>query len=140
MTAVVDSGVLVAAADRRDRLHAAAAAVLRSLRGELMIPEPVTAEADYLIGRRAGREARLRFIEDLGRGLIEVACLSPSELAEVAAVDRRYPALDLGLADAAIVVIAHRYGTRRLVTFDERCFRSVVPLQGGSFTLLPADA
>ena len=139
MTAVVDSGVLVAAADRADRLHADAASALRSLRGQLVVPEPVTAEADYLIGRRAGRGARLRFMDDLGRGLIEVACLVASEFAEAAAVDRRYGDLDLGLADAAIVVIAHRYGTRRLVTFDERCFRAITPLQGGSFTLLPAD-
>ena len=139
MTAVVDSGVLVAAADRRDRLHEAAARVLRALRGELVVPEPVTAEADYLIGRRAGRDARLRFLDDLGRGLLEVVCLAPSEFAEAAAVDRSYADLDLGLAEAAIVVVAHRYGTRQLVTFDERCFRAVAPLQGGSFTLLPAD-
>jgi len=26
-----------------------------------------------------------------------------------------------------------------LVTFDERAFRNVAPLQGGSFTLIPAD-
>jgi hypothetical protein len=29
--------------------------------------------------------------------------------------------------------------TRRLVTFDERAFRTVTPLQGGAFTVLPAD-
>jgi hypothetical protein len=28
----------------------------------------------------------------------------------------------------------------RLLTFDERHFRTIRPLQGGSFTLLPADA
>jgi hypothetical protein len=26
------------------------------------------------------------------------------------------------------------------LTFDERAFRAVTPLQGGSFTVLPADA
>lgn len=112
---------------------------MRSLRGELVVPEPVTAEADCLIGRRSGRDARLRFVEDLGRGLIEVACLAPPEFAEAPTVDRRYADLDLGLADAAVMVVAHRYGTRRLVTFDERCSRTVEPLQGGRFTLLPLD-
>lgn len=52
---------------------------------------------------------------------------------------QRIAGLDLGLADAAIVVVAHRDGTRWLVTFDERCLRSVEPLDGGSFRLLPAD-
>lgn len=51
----------------------------------------------------------------------------------------RYRDLQLGLADAALVVLAKRYGTRRLLTFDVRAFRTVAALQGGSFTLLPAD-
>jgi len=54
-------------------------------------------------------------------------------------VARRYRDLELGLADASLVVLAERFQTRRLLTFDERDFRSVSPLQGGSFTLLPAD-
>jgi uncharacterized protein len=55
-------------------------------------------------------------------------------------VARRYRDLELGLADASIVVLAERFGTRRLLTLDERAFRSVTPLRGGQFTLLPADA
>jgi uncharacterized protein len=55
-------------------------------------------------------------------------------------VARRYRDLELGLADASIVVLAERFGTRRLLTLEERAFRSVTPLQGGQFTLLPADA
>lgn len=29
--------------------------------------------------------------------------------------------------------------TTRIVSFDERRFRTVTPLQGGAFTILPAD-
>jgi hypothetical protein len=35
--------------------------------------------------------------------------------------------------------MADRYGTDRLLTFDERHFRAVTPLAGGAFTILPAD-
>lgn len=45
--------------------------------------------------------------------------------------------LNLGLADLSVVVLAHRFRTRRLLTFGERDFRAVTPLSGGSFTLLP---
>ncbi|HEV8635715.1 MAG TPA: hypothetical protein VG370_15925 [Chloroflexota bacterium] len=45
----------------------------------------------------------------------------------------------IGLADASLVVLAQRFRTRRLLTFDERAFRNVAPLQGGAFLLLPAD-
>lgn len=51
----------------------------------------------------------------------------------------RYASLDLGLADLSVVVLAQRYRTRRLLTFDERDFRPITPLQGGAFILLPAD-
>ena len=36
-------------------------------------------------------------------------------------------------------VLARKLGTRRILTFDERHFRTVRPLQGGTFTVLPAD-
>lgn len=51
----------------------------------------------------------------------------------------KYSDLRLGLVDASLVVVAERYATRRLLTFDERAFRAVAPLRGGSFTILPAD-
>lgn len=139
MRVIVDTGVLVAAADRRDPHHAEAAQLLIDRRGSLVVTELVVSEADYLVGTRAGREARLRLAEDLGRGLIELTCLSASEIAEAASLDRHYGTLDLGITDASIIVTAHRYATREVATFDERCFRAVTPIQGGTFTLLPAD-
>jgi len=38
-----------------------------------------------------------------------------------------------------MVVLAARYSTSTIVTLDERCFRTMQPLAGGHFTLLPAD-
>jgi uncharacterized protein len=32
-----------------------------------------------------------------------------------------------------------RYGTTRVLTFDQKHFRAVKPPQGGVFTVLPAD-
>jgi predicted nucleic acid-binding protein len=55
-------------------------------------------------------------------------------------VVERYRDLRIGLADASLVVTAERHRTRRLLTFDERAFRAVTPLQGGAFTLLPGDS
>ena len=39
-------------------------------------------------------------------------------------LERRYEDVDAGLADLSAVVVARRYGTRRLLTFDERHFRN----------------
>jgi uncharacterized protein len=62
------------------------------------------------------------------------------DYATIAELDSRYADLELGLADCALVVLAGRYRTTRIVSFDERHLRAVEPLQGGAFTILPADS
>ena len=66
--------------------------------------------------------------------------MTADEFAVAAELDEKYADLELGLADASVIILARRFRTRRLLTFDERGFRAVKPLQGGSFTLLPRDA
>jgi predicted nucleic acid-binding protein len=57
----------------------------------------------------------------------------------IADLERHYEDLDVGLADLSVVVAARRHGTRRVLTFDERHFRALRPLDDGHFTLLPTD-
>ncbi len=137
MTLLVDAAPLVALADRRDPLRSAVREVLEAEGGALVIPAPVIAEADYLLGKRIGRAARLAFLDDLATGRFVVECLQADEYTGVARLERQYGDLDLGLADCATVVLAARLRTRRVLTFDERHFRAVHPLQGGTFELLP---
>jgi uncharacterized protein len=137
VTLLVDAAPLVALADRRDPLRHAVREVLEAERGALVIAAPVTAEADYLLGQRIGQSARLAFLEDLAAGRFAVECLEPDEYAGVTRLERNYLDLDLGLADCATVLLAARLRTRRVLTFDERHFRAVRPLQGGAFELLP---
>jgi len=136
---VVDAGALYAQADADEPGHAAVRAVLERERETLVTTELAVAEADYLILDRLGPDVELAFLEDLAEGTFVVECLDRAQLRKARDVVARYRDLRLGLADASLVVIAERYATRRLLTFDERAFRSVAPLQGGSFTILPAD-
>lgn len=139
MTLVVDTAPLVALADAADPLRDAVHAVLVAEDGPLIIPAPATAEIDYLLGRRVGAAGRRAFLADLAAGRFDVACLDHLDHAAILELEHRYADLDLGLVDCAIVVIAARARTHRLLTFDERHFRSARPLDGGSFALLPAD-
>ena len=140
MTLVLDAAPLVAVADRRDPMRTRIEAILVGEPGELIIPAPVSAEVDYLLGRRLGRVARLAFLDDLVAGRFTVASLEADDYRVVADFEHRYKDLDVGQADLSVVVVAERYGTRRLLTFDQRHFRALRPLSGGQFTLLPADA
>jgi len=139
MTLIVDAAPLVALGDSRDRLHAAVGDVLHAEAGDLVVPAPVSAEVDYLIRRRGSPVAARAFMRDVASGRFRVEGLTADEHGMAARLDEQYADLDLGLADLSVVILAHRFRTRRLLTFDERDFRAVAPLSGGSFTLLPRD-
>lgn len=136
---LLDAGALYAQADRADPHHFAVAELLQAEQGPLIASALAIAEADYLILTRLGVEVELAFLDDLAEGTFQVECLTRSELHTAAAVARQYRDLAVGLADASLVVLAQRFHTRRLVTIDDRAFRTVLPLQGGTFELLPSD-
>ncbi len=139
MSLIVDAAPLVALGDSRDRLHAVVGDVMRAEGGDLVIPAPVSAEVDYLIRRRGSAVAARAFLRDVAAGRFRVEGLTADEHGIAARLDEQYADLDLGLADLSVVILAHRFRTRRLLTFDVRDFRAVRPLAGGSFTLLPRD-
>jgi predicted nucleic acid-binding protein len=113
--------------------------LLDSETGDLVLPAPISAEVDYLISKHGGRDAERRFLVDLAVGRLLVEGLTMEEHGLALTLHDRYRDLDLGLADLSVVILAHRYRCRRLLTFDERHFRAVIPISGGSFTILPAD-
>jgi predicted nucleic acid-binding protein len=139
MALVVDAGALYAQADADEPRHAAVAAILHDEREALVTTELAVAEADYLILERLGVDVELAFIDDLAEGTFVVECLTREEIRAARGLVERYRDLRIGLADASIAVLAERYGTTRLLTVDERAFRAIAPIRGGTFTLLPAD-
>jgi predicted nucleic acid-binding protein len=139
VTLVLDAAPLVALADATEPQLEALLRIRDEEEGQLVLPAPVAAEVDYLLGVRFGEAARRAFLSDLAAQRYDVACLEADDYRAVSELDIRYSDLGLGLADCSIIVLAERYETRRLLSFDERHFRAVAPLQGGSFELLPAD-
>lgn len=140
MTLLIDAAPLIALADRDEPQRDAILSVLAAERGALVIPAPTTAEVDYLLGQRFGATARRAFLGDLASGRFVVGDLDREDYATVIDLEARYADLELGLADCALVILAERHQTTRLLTFDERHFRTVTPLAGGAYELLPADA
>lgn len=136
---MIDAAPLVAMADPHEPLRAAILRVLAAAPSPLLIPAQVTAEVDYLLGARFGGAARRAFLRDLAAGRFTVPALDRDDHAAIVDLDGRYEDLSLGLADCALVVLAARHRSKSLLTFDERHFRAVTPLDGGAFTLLPAD-
>lgn len=97
-------------------------------------------EIDHIVSSRIGTIPALRFLEDVAAGAYELSVLDRTDVARAVTVMRDYGDMQVGLADATVVVLAARMGTDRILTLDERHFRAIRPLQGGAFTVLPADA
>lgn len=140
MTLILDAAPLVAAGDVRDPMGPAVRQLISQEPGDLVIPAPMTAEVDYLLGQRLGRRARLAFLSDLAAGRFQVICLDGADCQLILQYEERYADLDVGLADLSVVALARRFQTNRILTFDERHFRALRPQAGGGFILLPADA
>jgi predicted nucleic acid-binding protein len=139
LTLLIDAAPIVALADPDEPHRESILATLRDEPGDLVMPAPTTAEVDYLLGQRFGQAARRAFLNDLARGRFKIACLEREDYNTIIALDARYADLGLSLADCALVALAERHRTTRILSFDERHFRAVTPLDGEAFTILPAD-
>jgi uncharacterized protein len=137
---LLDTSGLLAAIDAAQPLHARAAAALREHHSPLLLSPFVLAELDYLLGRRVGRRAQQALLREVAAGVYQLEPFGEADVARAVAVIERYEDLDIGLADASIVVLADRSGCSDLLSLDERHFRAVRGAGGRPFRLLPADA
>jgi uncharacterized protein len=144
MTAlVVDTSAILASLDEAYAEHDAIAAVLASEPGPLVVSPMVVAEADYMLYTRLGGAAARQFAADVAAEAYELAEWTAADHAAALDVINRNSddSNDIGVADAANVVLADRYRTTRLLTLDQRHFRRLRPLWGADhFTLLPYDS
>jgi uncharacterized protein len=134
---IVDTSALLALFDRDEPTHAHVADLLTRSRDPLVVSPYVLAELDYLVATRLGVAAELAVLRELAGGAWELAALEEADVLHAAAVVERYADQTVGLADASNVVLARRYGTRRIATLDRRHFDVMRPLQGGRFTVVP---
>ena len=107
--------------------------------GPFLLSPFVLAELDYMLGERHGQGAQLALLDEVAEGAYELAEFGRSDVEQAAAVMRRYADLDVGLADASIVVLAERHGSPDVLTFDRRHFRAMRGPGGRPFRLLPDD-
>jgi uncharacterized protein len=129
---IVDTGPLVAYANRRDRWHGWVVQQMKALAPPLLTCEAVLAEACFLIGRNGGRAADL--IAGVARGTVEIGVRIEDDAAAVEALMRRYEDTPMSLADACLVRLSERLPDCRLFTLDSdfehyrRNGRQTIPL------------
>jgi len=136
---LLDTSGLLAAIDASQRQHAAARRALESAAPPWVLSPFVLAELDYLLATRVGQRAERALLAEVGRGVYRLEALTAGDVADAERVIGRHADLDLGLADASLVVLANRFEVRDLLTLDERHFRAVRGPKGRPFRIRPAD-
>jgi predicted nucleic acid-binding protein len=137
---IVDTSVIVAYMNSADEHHEAVSVWLDEADDYLATTPLIVAEVDHLIATRGGEKALGALRADLLAGAYLVEWWQ-SAIASTVQVAERYVDNGLSLADASLVALAERLETIDVATLDQRHFRSVRPLTGGTaFRLLPADA
>ena len=94
---------------------------------------------DYLVRTKVGPEAQRALLGEVARGAYRVESFSAGDVDVARAVMERWSSLELDLADASIVVLAHRHDARDVLTLDEDRFRRLRRAGGRAFRVLPAD-
>ncbi|MGC8514015.1 MAG: type II toxin-antitoxin system VapC family toxin [Acidimicrobiales bacterium] len=134
---LVDTGPLVAAANRRDAHHATAIAALASARPPRFVPGLVIAEVSYLLARDASTAIEADFLRSFATGFLTLVDLTVADLDRSAELVEQYADLPLGATDACLVALAERLGIVELATLDRRHFNIVRPSHVSTLTLIP---
>jgi uncharacterized protein len=134
---VIDTGPVVAAANRKDDYHRQRVDLLQGFPGPLLLPTPLITEIGYMLQSRAGAKAEADFLRDVADGLYELVQITAADAMRAADLVEQYSNLPLGTADAMVVAVAERFRAVNIATLDRRHFSIVRPAHTPTFTLLP---
>ena len=137
---LLDTSGLLAALDVRQPSHDGAKAAIQAASGPLALSPFVLAELDYLITTRVSASAAVSLLAEVGAGAYRLEPMDAADIAEAVEIIDRNRDLELGLADASLVVLSRRYQVNDVLTLDERHFRAIQGSRGRPFRILPADA
>jgi uncharacterized protein len=98
---LVDTGPLVAAANRNDTHHRVSIEALAAAQPPRLVPGMVIAEVGYLLARDAGSSVEAEFLRSFETGFLDVVSATADDLARAADLVEQYADLPLGTTDAA---------------------------------------
>lgn len=134
---VVDTGPLLAVADRDDAHHLTCLTWFDRHNGPVIVPAPVIVEVCWLLGRRVGPGAEAAFLAGLAGGDPRIEALEAVDYQRASQLVGQYSDLDLGFVDSSVVTIAERLCIDTVATINHRDFRVVRPVHVDAFHLVP---
>lgn len=106
-------------------------------RGDVLLPVTVLPEISYLVQRRLGVQAELRFVRAVADGEFTIEALESADVERAAELLEAYRDLAIGFVDASVIAVAERLDTASVLTVDRRHFSVVRPRHVERLTLVP---
>jgi uncharacterized protein len=135
VTALVDTGALVAILDRDDPWHERCVAAFESLRPPLLSSSAVLAELFHLLG--SGRRDVAAAWHFLRSGAGTIGAIVDDDLPALAKLMDRYHDRPMDLADATLVHLAERERLTTILTIDHDDFETYRLSGRRRFRILP---
>lgn len=133
---IVDTNVLLAAADTSTSDHGRCAALLDG-RTDLFVTTPVASESAWMIESRLGPRAEAAFVASIALGEVGLIELTVVDWSRCAELIETYADLGLGLVDASVIAVAERLRLGTVATLNHRDFAVVRPAHVPAFELVP---
>ena len=137
---IVDTGPLLATADRSDPDYTICRRLLEAHPGPLVTTPIMATEAGWLIRRELGIAAETTFYRSIVDGEITVEDLTGDDWIRIVELLEIYTDLALDAADASVIAIAERHRVTTIATLDHRDFQVVRPDHIDAFELIPAPS
>jgi len=136
MTALLDTGFLLALIDADDQLHSSCVAGLQS-EPHPVLPDVVLPELSYLILRELGHSVLAKFLRAVASGELVQAHSVPEDLLGAADLLEKYADNKVDFVDCAIVAMAERMNVSKILTVDRRHFTMFRPRHREYFEISP---
>lgn len=137
MAALLDTSLVLAAADRADLNHAAAVAWLDRVEEPLLLGALTLAEVDHVLQRELGAAATLALVDTIASGAIRLVSPTDADLVRAGQLLVEAAEHHPRLAEAVLVATAERLGVRRVATFERRPIAIFRPRHVRSLDLEP---
>ena len=121
---IADTGFFLALANRNDAYHAVAINAYEALAEPLVTTWPVITETSHLLLNRLGRLSHQAFLESWKKGAFHVWAISEDAAGRICDLVDKYRDLPMDVADASLVILAEHLGHGRILSTDQRDFKT----------------
>ena len=136
MTALLDTGFLLAVLDADDELHEMSVAALQE-EAEPLLPDVILPELAYMVLRELGYPALSEFLRSVVRGELTLAQTKEQDLSRTIEILEKYADSRVDFVDCAIAAMAERLGVSKVLTVDRRHFGLFRPRHCSTFDIAP---